>query len=1416
MHAREFDPVQYYFSGIVHFARARRPLESVTSSLHTSPLAMPLRIDGLPTVAFVPTASGDVFAVRCDDANVDALERVPRRAGRVDSKLLAQSANVFCDDTRARQERALDDDLTTSVRTVSMARVGAQTRAITPSDADGTVAPCAPTPMLHDTDAYDVHSKPTPRDDWAGFERSKSVDRDWVELELGVEGAAGDSSSLMRTPAPQGDFVRGSFGQVPFTPGGEGWEAAARESAAKRVELADRAGRAWLEEFEAGVYIASSNLPNTLPGMRDMFALDCGMKKMEIELEKLTVMDDEELPMSYDDLFIDALRSAARPMESSSDEEESEAEEEEEEEETADAEVYEVVIEGETEVEALLNGTKSIIAAQKRHKSRKQAGETWAVMERFPDVHEAYRQEVPEPAHDFPFELDEFQKEAIVHLEKSENVFVAAHTSAGKTVVAEYAFALATKHCTRAIYTSPIKTISNQKFRDFGSKFDVGLLTGDVQIRPEAACLIMTTEILRSMLYRGADLIRDVEWVIFDEVHYVNDAERGVVWEEVIIMLPAHVGLILLSATVPNVFEFADWVGRTKRKKIFVTSTKKRPVPLEHCIYFGGDKEKDFYKVGEHEAFLPSGYKIASEAFKKKQLGTKAATGTPANAQAAKQVAGRGGRGVTQPGRGGRAGGRSGTPNVSAGRGSSSGPNAGRDKNMWVELIRNLERRDLLPMVIFAFSKKRCDTLVDSLTSMDLTSSSEKHEIHIFCERALSRLSAPDRKLPQVLRVRELLRRGLGVHHAGLLPIVKEIVEMLFCRGLLKVLYCTETFAMGVNAPARCVCFQSLRKHDGQDFRGLLTGEYTQMAGRAGRRGLDTVGTVILAAWDNFPQELELRQLLSGQATKLQSQFRLTYGMILNLMRVEDLRVEDMLARSFAEFHAQRSSIDRRGELAVDMAALRKVESLIEVEAQLLPTEWQRAVEWDEYTRKIAQSGEHVREIIMTSRGAQNALVAGRILLIAPEGDGNKSDGLPRGGVAKHCILLRTVTSVTSGKAFVVLAPCPEGHAAYGDSDLLADATETNELKPLQKDELDDDDFFSMSAKTTGKREHESSNKPPEGLPWFKQAAGIDYIVASVPETAVLAITTSRLNVDAGAILDSKSPSGEASRTLLALEKLSNESVFGALHPLKDLKIADIVAVEACQHHFDLVKDAPPKPTASAQKLREWSALLRAKHILTWRVSDLEFGLSDANLQQMPDFEARVAVLQRMGYLDENRTITLKGRVACEISTGDELVGTEIIFAGVLGDIPFEEAVALLAALVFQEKNASPPSLEGSLKEACERAKELAFAAGELQLAQGIQIAPDEFVETTMNFGLSEVVYEWARGTQFADICRLTDVQEGSVVRTIVRLDEMCRDVRNAARIMGDSTLYAKMEEASTAIKRDIVFSASLYIAGAQ
>ena len=206
---------------------------------------------------------------------------------------------------------------------------------------------------------------------------------------------------------------------------------------------------------------------------------------------------------------------------------------------------------------------------------------------------------------DFPFELDFFQKQAVMRLERRECVFVAAHTSAGKTVVAEYAIAMAAKHRTRTIYTSPIKALSNQKYRDFKDKFgDVGLITGDISVNPEASCLIMTTEILRSMLYRGSDTIKDIEWVIFDEVHYVNDAERGVVWEEVIIMLPDRINLIFLSATTPNTVDFSDWIGRTKKRKVYVISTGKRPVPLQHFLFYDNNVSDNHYCVIYHRYLL--------------------------------------------------------------------------------------------------------------------------------------------------------------------------------------------------------------------------------------------------------------------------------------------------------------------------------------------------------------------------------------------------------------------------------------------------------------------------------------------------------------------------------------------------------------------------------------------------------------------------------------------------------------------------------------------------------------------------------------------------------------------------------------------------------------------------------------------
>ena len=299
----------------------------------------------------------------------------------------------------------------------------------------------------------------------------------------------------------------------------------------------------------------------------------------------------------------------------------------------------------------------------------------------------------------FPFELDYFQRQAVMRLERRECVFVAAHTSAGKTVVAEYAIALSKKHHTRTIYTSPIKALSNQKYRDFRDRFeDVGLITGDVSINPDAACLIMTTEILRSMLYRGSDTIRDIEFVIFDEVHYVNDSERGVVWEEVIIMLPERISLIFLSATTPNTLEFSDWIGRTKQKQVYVVSTSKRPVPLQHYLYYDDDvyclmKTESQFKADsmnlavqkQKEKLKPKVKSAENAAMASQRQAEKAAIAAQASGGRAPKSSGRGGGG------GGPGGGNGGGRNNATGQKVIVQDAAG-GKGQWLSLLRILRQ----------------------------------------------------------------------------------------------------------------------------------------------------------------------------------------------------------------------------------------------------------------------------------------------------------------------------------------------------------------------------------------------------------------------------------------------------------------------------------------------------------------------------------------------------------------------------------------------------------------------------------------------------------------------------------------------------------------------------------------------------
>jgi ATP-dependent RNA helicase DOB1 len=361
---------------------------------------------------------------------------------------------------------------------------------------------------------------------------------------------------------------------------------------------------------------------------------------------------------------------------------------------------------------------------------------------------------------------------------------------------------------------SIIQALSNQKFRDLQEEFsDVGLMTGDITINPTATALVMTTEILRSMLYRGSELMREVAWVIYDEVHYMRDSERGVVWEESIILLPHRVRFVFLSATIPNASQFADWICAIHHQPCHVLYTNYRPTPLQHYIFpQGGDGLH--LVVDERGKFREANFQKAMGTLQSGNVDVAAADAMLSSGNAKKR----------------RRGGAKGK------KGQFS------DLHRIVKLIME---RNLNPVIVFSFSKKDCEKFALALNREDYTDDVEKDLIAQVYTNAIGSLGDDDQKLPQVLALLPLLKRGIGIHHGGLLPILKEIVEILFSEGLIKALFATETFSIGINMPAKTVVFTNTRKWDGKDFRWVTSGEYIQMSGRAGRRGKDDRGLVI-------------------------------------------------------------------------------------------------------------------------------------------------------------------------------------------------------------------------------------------------------------------------------------------------------------------------------------------------------------------------------------------------------------------------------------------------------------------------------------------------------------------------------------------------------------------------------------------
>ncbi|XP_033845293.1 exosome RNA helicase MTR4 [Periophthalmus magnuspinnatus] len=919
---------------------------------------------------------------------------------------------------------------------------------------------------------------------------------------------------------------------------------------------------------------------------------------------------------------------------------------------------------------------------------------------------------VGKAAKEYPFILDPFQREAILCIDNNQSVLVSAHTSAGKTVCAEYAIALALREKQRVIFTSPIKALSNQKYREMYEEFqDVGLMTGDVTINPTASCLVMTTEILRSMLYRGSEIMREVAWVVFDEIHYMRDSERGVVWEETIILLPDNVHYVFLSATIPNARQFAEWICYLHKQPCHVVYTDYRPTPLQHYIFPAGGDGLHLV-VDENGEFREDNFNTAMQVLRD-----------------AGDSGGSGGGGKWDPR--GRKGGTKGPSSV-------------------FKIVKMITERNFQPVIIFSFSKKECEAYALQVGKLDFNKDEEKRLVEEVFNNAIDCLSDEDKKLPQVEHVLPLLKKGIGIHHGGLLPILKETIEILFSEGLLKALFATETFAMGINMPARTVLFTSARKYDGKSHRFITSGEYIQMSGRAGRRGMDDRGIVIFMVDEKMSPAVG-KQLLKGSADPLNSAFHLTYNMVLNLLRVEEINPEYMLEKSFYQFQHYR-------------ALPGVVEKMTKLEEQYhaidIPNE-ESVVTYFKIRQQLAKLGKEIQEFVHKPKYCLPFLQPGRLVKVKSE----EAD-FGWGVVVNFCKKANTKSTAESEPLYVVevLLHCSK--------DSVKNAA-TEAAKPAAQGE-------------TGEMQ-----------------------VVPVMLHLLTSISSVRLYIP-----KDLRPFDNRQLMLKSIQEVQKRFPDGVplLDPIDDMGIKDpalkkvIQKVEAFEHRMY------SHPLHSDPNLESVYSLCERKALIAADVRTAKRELKKARtVLQMDQLKCRKRVLRRLGFASPSDVIEMKGRVACEISSADELLLTEMVFNGLFNDLTVEQATALLSCFVFQENASEMPKLTEQLAAPLRQMQECAKRIAKVSADAKLEV--DE--ETYMNQfkpHLMDVVYAWANGATFAQICKMTDVFEGSIIRCMRRLEEVLRQMCSAAKAIGNTELENKFAEGITKIKRDIVFAASLYL----
>ncbi|RTG90639.1 ATP-dependent RNA helicase DOB1 [Schistosoma bovis] len=738
-------------------------------------------------------------------------------------------------------------------------------------------------------------------------------------------------------------------------------------------------------------------------------------------------------------------------------------------------------------------------------------------------------------------------------------------------------------------------------------------------------------------------MVREVGWVIFDEIHYMRDPERGVVWEETIVLLPDNVRYVFLSATIPNARQFAEWIAHLHHQPCHVVSSDCRPVPLRHYLYPGKYLEQNFERA--MRSFL------SDESSNKRQ--------------------------------------------------KSQVDYNKRSENNVIQIVRLVKHRSLEPIIVFSFSKKECEIYALQLAKFDFTTGmlifskflgcnlsfpyAEKKVVDEVFRNAIDGLSPEDRALPQVESVLPLLKRGIGIHHGGLLPLLKETIEILFSENLIK----------------------------------ITSGEYIQMSGRAGRRGKDDSGTVILMVDESMTSELA-HQIMMGPPPPLNSAFHITYNMLLNLLRVEEINPEYMMERSFCQFQNFASlpnMYKELNELRATYASTvvddeESVESYHQIQLcfdELVGQQWQY-IRRPQYIVPFLQPGRLVKIVVQSISYGWGAVIN------LKKRQRKDRSSTPESFYILDCLLCTNPSRSNSEESGCDL---PSGN-------------------PVDNSEI------SNSVTATG-----SDTSP------------------------MAEIIPVRLDCVVGI---------SAVRLVVPNDLRSKEARQGVLNAIEKKVTA---FQERLQHHW--LHDDP--------RLSELSKVYRKKEQLRKRIDALTANLnSKVSLIQLEELSARKRVLRRLNFVSEYDVIELKGCVACEITSADELLLTELLFDGVFNRLSSEHIAALLSCFVFEERASEMPKLTKELSDALRTLQDTARRIARISNECRLPVDEDNYVDSFKPH-LMDLVDAWTRGASFASVCSMTDLFEGTIIRTLRLLEELLRQMANAARTIGSNVLEKKFVE---------------------